>query len=182
MVTEDSFTIMKFFWVSLLSLYVVFAAAQNKPQEITPVIKESTLFSSDSLVGLAKSLLGIPYQYGGSTPAGFDCSGFVNYVFSNFGIELPRSSPELALVGMEIPVDSCRKGDIILFAGSNKAKRPVGHAGIVITEGAEPLKFIHSATSNHKGIVITALDAFDYYKTRFVKVVRVLDAINRSPE
>lgn len=173
---------MKFIWILLFSLTTLLASAQNKPQESTPAAKESSLFSSDSLVGLAKSLLGIPYQYGGNSPSGFDCSGFVNYVFSNFGIELPRSSPELAMVGMEISIDSCRKGDIILFAGSNKAKRPIGHAGIVITDGAEPLKFIHSATSNHKGIVITALDAFDYYKTRFVKVVRVLDAINRPSE
>lgn len=169
---------MKFIWLCLFSFMVVVATAQNKPNETVVSSTESSLFSSDSLVGLAKSLLGIPYQYGGRTPAGFDCSGFVNYVFSNFGIELPRSSPELALIGTEIPIDSCRKGDIILFAGSNKTSRPVGHAGIVITEGAEPLKFIHSATSNHKGIVITALDAFDYYKTRFVKVVRVLKTIN----
>jgi murein DD-endopeptidase / murein LD-carboxypeptidase len=182
MVKVNSFTDMKFIWITMFSLFAAIATAQNKPQESPITEKESSLFSSDSLVGLAKSLLGIPYQYGGRTPAGFDCSGFVNYVFSNFGIELPRSSPELAMVGMEIPIDSCRKGDIILFAGSNKATRPVGHAGIVITEGSEPLKFIHSATSNHRGIVITALDAFDYYKTRFVKVVRVLDAINRTPE
>lgn len=169
---------MKFVWIILVSIVSTAASAQTKLQETIIPAKETELFSTDSLVGLAKSLLGIPYQYGGRSTTGFDCSGFVNYVFSNFGIELPRSSPELALIGTEVSIDSCRKGDIILFSGSNKASRPVGHAGIVITEPGEPLKFIHSATSNHKGIVITALDAFDYYKTRFVKVVRVLEAIN----
>ena len=174
----NSFTAVKFIWITLFCLISALATAQNKPLESPIADKGSSLFSSDSLVGLAKSLLGIPYQYGGCTTSGFDCSGFVNYVFSNFGIELPRSSPELALVGMEVPIDSVQKGDIILFAGSNKASRPVGHAGIVITEGGEPLKFIHSATSNRKGIVITPFDSFDYYKSRFVKVVRVLKAIN----
>lgn len=130
-------------------------------------------FSVDSVIGLAESLIGVPYKYGGCTPEGFDCSGFVNYVFSSFGMELPRSTPELAMIGTEVPLDSCRKGDIILFAGSDKRKRPIGHAGIVVSEEGEPLHFIHSATSNAQGIIVTAFDAYEYYLSRFVKIVRV---------
>ena len=137
--------------------------------------KALSIHPTDTLIGFAKSLLGVPYCYGGITPKGFDCSGFVNYVYSTFGFEVPRSSAEMADFGMEVPLDSCRKGDIILFAGSNKDKRPVGHAGIIVSDMDEPLKFIHSATSNKQGIIITAFDAFDYYKSRFVKVIRVLN-------
>lgn len=138
------------------------------------------MFPTDTLIGFAKSLLGVPYRYGGITPEGFDCSGFVNYVYSSFGLSLPRSSSEMGDYGTEIPLDSCKKGDIILFAGSNSQKRPIGHAGIVISEVDEPVKFIHSATSNKRGIVITAFDAFDYYKSRFVKVIRVLNPLDDS--
>ena len=147
-----------------------------KPDEL------STIYQTDTLIGFAKSLLGVPYRYGGITPEGFDCSGFVNYVYSSFGFSVPRSSADMADYGMEIPLDSCKKGDIILFAGSNAQKRPVGHSGIVISEIDEPVKFIHSATSNKRGIVITAFDAFDYYKSRFVKVIRVLNPLKDGSE
>lgn len=135
----------------------------------------ATVLEVDSLMGLAHSLIGIPYKYGGCSPEGFDCSGFVNYVYSNFGIELPRSTPEIANVGFEVPLDSCRKGDIILFSGRDRKKRPVGHAGIVVSEPGEPLHFIHSATSNAQGIIVTAFDAYEYYLSRFVKIIRITD-------
>jgi len=167
-------------WISIIILSVLSMTISVEAQEKSLVKTEVTtsIFQSDSLIGLAKSLLGVPYCYGGITPAGFDCSGFVNYVFSSFGFSIPRSSADMADYGIEIPLDSCRKGDIILFAGSNALKRPVGHAGIVISNMDEPLKFIHSATSNKRGIIITAFDAFDYYKTRFVKVIRVFNPLN----
>lgn len=167
------------FVLSVLGMSVsVQAQEENHEQTVEP----DFVFQTDSLVGLAKSFLGVPYRYGGMTPEGFDCSGFVKYVYSSFGFDVPRSSVELADYGIEIPIDSCHKGDIIIFAGSNAQKRPVGHAGIVVSDVNEPLKFIHSATSNKRGIVITAFDAFDYYKTRFVKVIRVLNPLELGSE
>lgn len=155
-------------------------ATSTKAQEADSLTEDSssvnaTVLEVDSLMGLAHSLIGIPYKYGGCSPEGFDCSGFVNYVYSNFGIELPRSTPEIANVGFEVPIDSCRKGDIILFSGRDRKKRPVGHAGIVVSEPGEPLHFIHSATSNAQGIIVTAFDAYEYYLSRFVKIIRVTD-------
>lgn len=157
-----------------LSVLFVNVLQAQESIEVSNDANAQVAIQPDSLVTFASSLLGVPYCYGGSSPLGFDCSGFVNYVFGYFGMELPRSSVEMADIGVEVPLDSCHKGDIILFAGSNAKKRPVGHAGIVISEANEPLKFIHSATSNKIGIIITAFDAFDYYKSRFVKVVRVV--------
>jgi murein DD-endopeptidase / murein LD-carboxypeptidase len=123
---------------------------------------------------LPKTLIGVPYRYGGCTPEGFDCSGFVNYVFSNMGISLPRSSPELARIGIEVDIEDACKGDIIIFAGSDPKKRPVGHAGIVVSDPGEPLKFIHSATSGKIGVIENLLDGYDYFTRRFVKLVRVV--------
>lgn len=171
---------MKLILVGFLSFFGMIISGQA--QEISS-LKSGTdvsVYQTDTLIGFAKSLLGVPYRYGGITPEGFDCSGFVNYVYSSFGFEVPRSSADMSNYGIEVSLDSCKKGDIILFAGSNAHQRPIGHSGIVISEMDEPVKFIHSATSNKRGIVITALDAFDYYKSRFVKVIRVLNPLNDS--
>ncbi len=128
----------------------------------------------DSLVSFARRYIGVPYRYGGCTPEGFDCSGFVNFVFSKMGMSLPRSSPELGRVGTDVSLSEARKGDIILFGGSDPKKRPIGHAGIIVSDPGEPLRFIHSQTSNRIGIVVSALDGYDYFVKRFVKVVRVI--------
>jgi lipoprotein Spr len=169
---------MKYKFLSLL-LFVATSfslQAQEKGVGLVAVSSDSLIIQSDTLVNLATSFLGVPYRYGGITPEqGFDCSGFVKYVFSNFGFDMPRTTVGIADYGAEIHVDSCKKGDIILFSGRNKETRPIGHAGIVISDIHQPLKFIHSATSNNRGIVITAYDAMDYYKNRFVKVIRVLN-------
>lgn len=172
---------MKFSFTFLLFIlaFTTSLLAQQNEHEIGVANSEASASQSDTLVNLATSFLGIPYRYGGITPEqGFDCSGFVKYIFSSFGFDIPHSTVGIATVGQEISVDSCKKGDIILFAGRNMEKRPIGHAGIVISDLNEPLKFIHSATSNNRGIVITAFDAFDYYKSRFVKVIRVLNPLN----
>ncbi|HAP70191.1 MAG TPA: NlpC/P60 family protein [Flavobacteriales bacterium] len=166
---------MKYKFVVLLLVLATSYSLQAKKNEPITENADSLAVQSDTLVSLATSLLGVPYRYGGITPEqGFDCSGFVKYVFSNFGFDIPRTTIEIANYGEEIHVDSCKKGDIILFSGRNKEKRPIGHDGIIISDVNEPLEFIHSATSNNRGIVITAYDALDYYKNRFVKVIRVL--------
>lgn len=159
-----------------MCLLALGSAARTVAQEPDPTPKADTLVLSevDSLVAFAKTLIGVPYRYGGCTPEGFDCSGFVNYVFSNMGISLPRSSPELARIGTEVEIEDACKGDIIIFAGSDPKKRPVGHAGIVVSDPGEPLKFIHSATSGKIGVIENLLDGYDYFTRRFVKLVRVV--------
>src|SRR5687767_993260 len=86
----------------------------------------------DSLVAFGKSLVGVPYLYASSDPAkGFDCSGFITYVFNHFGIAVPRSSVDFTNVGSEIPTDIASPGDLILFTGTDSTIRIVGHMGIV---------------------------------------------------
>lgn len=151
------------------------SAARTVAQEHAPSHTDSIAIAGvDSLVSFAQTLIGVPYSYGGRTPLGFDCSGFVGYVFSSMGISLPRSSPELARIGTEISIEEACKGDIILFAGSDPKKRPVGHAGIVVSDPGEPLRFIHSATSGRIGVIENLLDGYDYFTKRFVKLVRVV--------
>lgn len=126
----------------------------------------------DSLVAFGKSLVGTPYLYASSDPAkGFDCSGFITYVFNHFDIAVPRSSVDFTNVGKEIPSAIARPGDLILFTGTDSTTKIVGHMGIVESNEKGNLLFIHSTSGKAKSVVITPLKG--YYEPRFVKVIRV---------
>lgn len=126
----------------------------------------------DSLVAFGKSLVGTPYLYASADPAqGFDCSGFITYVFNHFGIAVPRSSVDFTNVGKEIPNAIARPGDLILFTGTDSTIKIVGHMGIVESNEKGNLLFIHSTSGKAKSVVITPLKG--YYEARFVKVIRV---------
>ena len=87
----------------------------------------------DSIVTFGKSLVGIPYLYASSDPGkGFDCSGFITYVFNHFGIAVPRSSVDFTDMGHEIPKEFASPGDLILFTGTDSTKRIVGRMGLMI--------------------------------------------------
>ena len=126
----------------------------------------------DSLVAFGKSLVGTPYLYASSDPAnGFDCSGFITYVFNHFGIAVPRSSVDFTDKGIEIPTDIAGPGDLILFTGTDSTIRIVGHMGIVESNERGNLLFLHSTSGKAYGVVISPLKG--YYEARFVKVIRV---------
>jgi hypothetical protein len=91
----------------------------------------------------AEQYLGVPYKWGGSSPAsGFDCSGYVKYVYGKQGVPLPRTSREQAGAGMKVTprIASLRQGDLILFAESRK---PISHVAIYAGGG----RIIHSSSS-----------------------------------
>lgn len=139
----------------------------NSPLNSTPV---DTLAAS--LVSFAQTLKGIPYRYATADPKkGFDCSGFVMYVFNHFEKKLPRSSIDFTNIGKEIDFKDARPGDLILFTGTNAAVRKVGHVGI-ITQTTDTLVFIHASSGKTPAVIETALNP--HYKKRFIKVVRVL--------
>jgi cell wall-associated NlpC family hydrolase len=86
----------------------------------------------DSLIAFAKTLIGVPYLYACTDPQkGFDCSGFVTYVFNHFNIAIPRSSVDFTNYGREIDLEKARPGDLILFTGTDSSDLVVGHMGIV---------------------------------------------------
>jgi cell wall-associated NlpC family hydrolase len=123
------------------------------------------------LVNFAETLIGVPYVYGSTNPkVGFDCSGFITYVFNNFDIKVPRSSIDFTNVGKEIPVTEAKRGDIILFTGTDPLERTVGHMGIIVSN-IDTLKFIHSTSGKAMGVTITPFTKG--YQKRFVKTIRV---------
>src|ERR1700733_1778788 len=87
----------------------------------------------EKIVAFAKTLKGVPYKSCSMDPdGGFDCSGFVNYVFNHFNIHVPRSSVDFTNVGEDIQLRNARPGDLILFTGTNPRTKIVGHIGIII--------------------------------------------------
>jgi lipoprotein Spr len=129
--------------------------------------------SPDSIIFFAQTLIGTPYRPASSDPLrGFDCSGFVNYVFKNFNFNVPRSSCEFINVGEKIRFEDAKPGDIILFTGTKKHTRRIRHMGIVICNTGSEFKFIHSTSGKEYSVAITTMDAT--YKRRFVQIIRLL--------
>jgi cell wall-associated NlpC family hydrolase len=126
--------------------------------------------SANDVVSFAETLIGIRYKYGAeSVEDGFDCSGFVNYVFNHFNIPVPRVTVDFANAGEEVPLKETRPGDIILFTGSNAGSRIVGHVGIITENNNGDVKFIHASTS--RGVMISGMNS--YFLPRFIKVTRI---------
>jgi cell wall-associated NlpC family hydrolase len=133
--------------------------------------KDSSL--PDKIVAFAKTQLGVRYRYCSMTPeGGFDCSGFVNYVFNHFNIKVPRSSADFANIGEEVPLSRCHPGDLILFTGTDPHARRVGHIGIITANDNGDISFIQSTSGAAYSVVISPLDK--RYMARFVKVVRIV--------
>jgi cell wall-associated NlpC family hydrolase len=139
-----------------------------------PVDLNTDSVSADSVIGFAQTLIGTRYRAASSNPLyGFDCSGFVSYVFKSFNVNVPRSSGDFINAGERISMADAKPGDVILFTGT-KTHHPhsIGHVGIVFSNDGDGLKFIHSTSGKERGVTISSMD--DTYKRRFVQVVRLL--------
>ncbi|MBE6934395.1 MAG: NlpC/P60 family protein [Ruminococcaceae bacterium] len=125
---------------------------------------ESTGSLASSIIATAKQYIGVPYLWGGTTPKGFDCSGYVQYVFNKHGISLPRVSKDQYKVGTAVSKSNLIPGDLVFF---NTSGSGVSHLGIYLGSG----QFIHASTS--KGVVITNLNN-SYWTERCVGARRVI--------
>ncbi|QKG55518.1 C40 family peptidase [Hymenobacter sp. BRD128] len=131
----------------------------------------------DSIVRLALRQLGTPYVWAGTSPAtGFDCSGFITYVFGHFGVATPHATALLIEAGRPVPRAQAQPGDIVVFTGTAEGSTTAGHAGIVISAlGETPLRFVHASSARREsGVKISQLENSGYER-RFMQVRRVLD-------
>ncbi|QNK63002.1 C40 family peptidase [Pedobacter sp. PAMC26386] len=162
----------------LLFCFVILFAPSGKSQTV-PVKYQEILRkmvankTSNKLIDFAKTLIGIPYHYASNNPSiGFDCSGFVSYVFHNFGFNVPRSSTEFNLAGTPVKLENAKVGDVLIFTGTNPRRRVVGHVGIIADIEGDTIKFIHSTSGKAHGVTVTTLNP--YYKSRLMKAVSIL--------
>ena len=116
----------------------------------------------------AKKHLGGKYVWGGTHPKGFDCSGYMQYIYKKEGVGIPRTAYAQSKVGKEVSRFRLKKGDLLFFLTDKKRGIPVTHVGMFIGDG----KFIHAA-SKRKGIIITSLDD-SKYSLLFVKATRII--------
>lgn len=106
------------------------------------------------LLSTALKYTGVPYRHGGSSSRGFDCSGFVRFVFGRVGIELPHHSGAQAKMGRKVESSDLQPGDLVFFKMHNSSR--INHVGIYMGEN----KFVH-ASINH-GITVTSLNSKTY--------------------
>ena len=136
-------------------------------ENTTETTSTATNTTGEAVVAYAKQYLGYKYIAGGASPSkGFDCSGFTQYVYKHFGINLNRVSRDQSKNGVAVEKANLQLGDILLFKGSSGSA--IGHVGIYIGGG----KFIH-AENPSTDVCITSLSS-SYYSTRYVGARRVI--------
>jgi cell wall-associated NlpC family hydrolase len=117
-----------------------------------------------SAAGVALKMVGKPYRYGGASPAGFDCSGLVQYSFRQAGLVLPRSTEDQLRASTRIRVSAIRRGDLLFFDEEGRKK---SHVGIYLGDG----RFVH-APSSGKHVRTDSLDA-PYWKKHLAEARRI---------
>ena len=139
---------------------------------VPPVIINTKNVVPDSVVAFAKTLIGTKYKYGSAIKEqGFDCSGFITYVFNHFKIQVPRVSKDFTNAGTPVSLEKSKPGDLILFTGTDTTGWIVGHMGIITQNENGNIQFIHSASGKSIGVIVSGMSK--YFELRFVEVIRV---------
>lgn len=119
------------------------------------------------VVNYAKEFVGVNYVYGGNSPHGFDCSGFIGYVYKNFGVNLNRSAEGMYSNGTRVSKSELKAGDLLFFdASSRKASGAIDHAGIYL--GGD--RFIHASSSNGE----VRIQKLSEYRGTYIGAKRVI--------
>jgi cell wall-associated NlpC family hydrolase len=135
------------------------ASAPSQPATGSPTGAPPSKYGG-GVVGIAMSFLGTPYVWGGSSPSGFDCSGFTYYVYGQVGVSIPRTVSTQYAVGVAVSRSELQPGDLVFFNG-------LGHVGIYIGGN----QFVHSP---HTGDVVKVSAMTGYYDSGYVGARRIL--------
>lgn len=166
----------------IFSLSTHITKANDKQNTGRDTLKLSTLdFPIDPYLKLAddvqqyaKNFLHVRYIYGGKTPKGFDCSGFIRYCYKKFDMPLTVGSSNLNKLGYTVLPESALPGDLIFFGGTTGRKNRISHVGMVVEVNDCAVKFIHASVGN--GVRYDLLTD-KYYTKHFVEIRRVIDSI-----
>lgn len=146
-------------------------------EEPVKTVNSEIGINREDVITFAKKYLGTNYRPAGIDPAnGFDCSGFVYFVFKNFRIDLPRSSAEYKTLGTALKPEEFSVGDVLVFYGYADSSR-IGHVGIICEANGMKSRFIHSSSGKSYGITISELGSKGYTR-RFYKCIDVIHSEN----
>jgi len=123
------------------------------------------------VIKYAKTYLGTPYKFGGTTKSGMDCSGLVFTSFKKINVNLPRVSYDMSKKGKAVNLRGIKPGDLVFFKTSKKSHKPVNHVGVVSKSSNGRIRFIHSSSS--KGVIESSLDN-PYWNKTFKFAKRIL--------
>lgn len=129
-----------------------------------PQISRGGSMQARRVISIALKYLGVPYVFGGTSPYGFDCSGYIQYVFNQIGISLPRTADVQYEVGKAVPINKLQPGDLVFFETYEPGP---SHVGIYLKNG----DFVHA--SSNTGITVTSLYS-SYYAPRFLGAKRII--------
>lgn len=132
----------------------------NKKDKPTVPTKPHGTDKRSLMIAFAEKSIGTPYAWGGTTPKGFDCSGYTTYVMKEFGVNLPRRAADQQKAALKIKQKDAQKGDLVFFNNGSG----ISHVGIIVSEKGAPLTMIHASSS--QGITITNLETSEYWKKR----------------
>ena len=130
--------------------------------EYAVIVDAASATLGSEIANYALTFVCYPYVYGGSSPSGFDCSGFTSYVYAQFGISLNRSASNQLDNGTPVSMSELQPGDLVLFKKSGTGSKRASHVGIYIGGN----QFVHASTSTVGVIVSNMSDA--YYTSGFV--------------
>jgi probable lipoprotein NlpC len=148
----------------LLSTLFLVSCASNKTAKLQDARVEKVITT-------ARTFVGTPYKYGGTTRSGMDCSGLLLNSFKPINLTLPRTSEAQSKMGKEVKLNELQPGDLVFFATGDKKKK-ITHVGLVTdVRKKDNVKFIHASSS--LGVVETNLYA-EYYLKRFRTARRVI--------
>lgn len=165
----------KLIYIMLIVLFANCLQSQNKaPQaDLDQPEMITTNVSRADVIKFAKAYLGTTYHYAGNDPVkGFDCSGFVSYVFKNFNVDLPNSSKGYKNLGTALKPEAFKAGDVLVFYGYLDSTS-IGHVGIICEAKGMKSKFIHSTSGKAYGVTISELGS-GMYTRRFYKCINVI--------
>ncbi|MCI5970460.1 MAG: C40 family peptidase [Oscillospiraceae bacterium] len=145
--------------------YILIRSAELTSRDGNDAEKRGTI--GEEVVEFAKQYIGTPYVYGGSSPSGFDCSGFVYYVYKNFGVTLNRVAADQSKNGYVVDRSELMPGDILLF--SRTLDGYITHVGIYVGDN----QFIHSPQTG-KSVEIVSLSS-GYYNYGYVGARRIFN-------
>ncbi|MGO3019248.1 MAG: C40 family peptidase [Anaerococcus sp.] len=145
-------------------IITLFSSCGSKRKMAKEISKE------EKIVNYAKNYLGTPYQYGGTTPRGMDCSGLIQTSYYQYGIKMPRTTKGLLKAGKRKPLRKAKVGDLVFFRTSKRSRKK-NHVGIVTKVNGDAVDFIHSSTSS--GVIISSTEN-PYWNKAFAELRRYI--------